>query len=393
MLNTATRYGVVARGFHWIIAVLVLVDLALGVIGDQIPRNADTVDWLKTLYSTHKTIGVTVLALAVLRVIWALTQTRPVPLHPDRRAETLAAETAHWLLYGAIFILPLSGWVMHSAEVGFAPIWWPFGQNLPFVPKSEAVAETAATVHWAASVVLGLTVFAHIGGAMKHTLLDRDGTLARMLFGKPAGKADAGHHAKALTFATTIAIWAVVIGGALAVLAPETQAEAGVQTPLDTASGWVVQDGTLAITVTQSGAAVTGGFANWQAAIEYDPETGMGQATAMIDTTSLTLGSVTTQAKGAEFFNTAEFTESRFEGVITRTEAAAHVATGTLLLVGQEVPVTLIFDLEITDGIATMQGSATLDRRDFGMGAGYGDESTVGFGVDVAISLTAQRTQ
>ena len=127
MQNTATRYGAVARGFHWIIAVLVLVDLGLGVLGDNIPRNADTVGFLKTLYSTHKTIGVTVLAMAILRVVWALTQTRPVPLHPERRVETFAAEVAHWLLYGAIFVLPLSGWVIHSAEVGFAPIWWPFG--------------------------------------------------------------------------------------------------------------------------------------------------------------------------------------------------------------------------------------------------------------------------
>lgn len=390
MQNTATRYGAVARSFHWIIAVLVLVDLGIGVLGANIPRNADTVDLLKILYSIHKTIGVTVLALAVLRVGWALGQTRPVPLHPERRVETFAAETAHWLLYGAIFVLPLSGWVIHSAEVGFAPIWWPFGQNLPFVPKSEAVAKTAATVHWAAGLVLGLTVAAHIGGALKHALLDRDGTLARMLSGADAGDASAAHGRKVPPALAAVAIWGVVIGGALTVLAPAEQVRTTRAAPAETGS-WAVQDGTLAITVTQSGAAVTGGFANWQAMIEYDPDSGTGQVTTVIDTTSLTLGGVTTQAKGPEFFNTAAFSESRFDGQITRMDGNAHVATGTLLLVGQEVPVTLAFDLVITDGVATMSGNASLDRRDFGMGAGYADESTVGFAVDVAVTLTAQQ--
>ena len=62
---------------------------------------------------------------------------------------------------------------------------------------------------------------------------------------------------------------------------------------------------------------------------------------------------------------------------------------GTLTLVGKTVPVTLDFDLEVTDGTATVLGSAMLDRRDFVMGAAYPDESSVGFSVDVLIELTA----
>lgn len=129
LANTDTRYGLIARLFHWVIALLILTDLALGLIGENIPRTADTAETLKTLYSVHKTIGVSVLFLAILRILWALVQPRPVPVHPARRAETLLAEVIHWALYGAIIVMPLSGWVIHSSEIGFAPILWPLGKT------------------------------------------------------------------------------------------------------------------------------------------------------------------------------------------------------------------------------------------------------------------------
>jgi len=157
------------------------------------------------------------------------------------------------------------------------------------------------------------------------------------------------------------------------------------------ASGWVVQDGDVSIAVQQMGDAVSGSFGSWTANIDYDDSTGTGQVTAVIDTTSLSLGSVTQQAKGEEFFNTATYSQATFEGDIARVDGASHRATGALTLVGQTVPVVLDFDLEITDGLATMTGTASLDRRDFGMGAGYTDESTVGFAVDVTITLTAEQ--
>lgn len=213
LTNTATRYGTLARFFHWSIALLILAAIGLGLIGDNTPRNADTVARLQTIYSAHKTIGITVLLLAVLRIGWAVTQPRPVPLHPERRAETLAAEVVHWALYGAILIMPLSGWVMHASESGFAPIWWPFGQGLPFVPKSDAVAHAAGAVHGLSAWVIYLTVAAHIGGALKHQIIDKDATLARMSHGRDAGDAATPHGRAAPVFA--VGLWIIVLGVAL----------------------------------------------------------------------------------------------------------------------------------------------------------------------------------
>ncbi|HCP82513.1 MAG TPA: cytochrome B [Octadecabacter sp.] len=389
LVNTSTRYGAVARFFHWSIALLVLADIALGLVGKFTPRTGETAGFLQLLYSTHKTIGVLVLGLAVLRVLWAISQPRPVPIHPERRAETFAAETAHWLLYVAIFVLPLSGWVMHSAEVGFAPIWWPFGQNLPFVPKSEGVAETAAAIHWIAGIVLVATVAAHIGGALKHAVVDRDATLARMVRGTAAGTPENGGLSHVVAAFVAFAIWVVSIGGVVVFFAPTHSEETGIQSEAVQGEGWIVQDGSVSITVVQIGAPVVGVFTNWQAAIEYDPESGGGQVTAIIDTTSLALGSVTDQAKGPEFFDVEAFSQATYQGEIARNDGERHNAAGELTLVGQVVPVSFEFNLEVTDGVAVMSGATTLDRRDFGMGAAYSDESSVGFGVDVAITLTA----
>lgn len=391
--NTATRFGSVARVFHWTIAILVLSDISLGLLGKFTPRNGDTVDFLQLLYSTHKTIGVTVLALAVLRVIWAFMQPRPVPIHPHRHVENFVAETAHWLLYGAIFVLPLSGWMIHSAEVGFAPILWPFGQNLPFVPKSENLALLAANVHWIAGIVLAVTVAAHISGALKHVVIDRDGTLARMWRGTDAGDSATGHSKNWASVAVALVIWVVTIGGAVTVFAPTHEGELTLEiqaADITDNSGWVVQDGTVSIVIQQIGSQVSGSFGNWQATIAYDPDTGTGQVNAIIDTTSLTLGSVTTQAKGAEFFDVDNHGQAVFQGEIMQLDQLAHTASGTLTLIGQSVPVTLNFDLEVTDGLATMSGATVLDRRDFGIGTAYPDESSLGFSVDIAIELTAQ---
>ncbi|PZX12622.1 cytochrome b/b6 domain-containing protein [Celeribacter halophilus] len=392
--NTATRYGAVARFFHWSVAVLILFNIALGLVGENTARTADTAGWLQTLYSVHKTIGVTVFALAVLRVVWAVSQPKPEPVHPERKAETFLAEMIHWMLYGAILVMPLSGWVMHAAESGFAPILWPFGQGLPFVPKSEGVAYMAGAVHGLAARVIYVAVALHVAGALKHAVIEKDGVLARMLKGVEAGSPDAGHVALWPALAGLM-IWAAVV--AVPFVAPVPERAEGAAAPVEQAQlasdlpVWRVEDGSLTISVQQMGAAVEGRFDNWSAAIAYDEESGTGEVTVTIDTTSLTLGAVTDQAKGPEFFDTENFSTAQFEGEISRVDDAAHEAVGMLTLVGQEVPVTLAFDLEIEGEAARMTGTTVLDRRDFGMGAGYEDESTVGFAVKVETNLTAIR--
>ena len=393
--NTRQHYGSVAKTFHWLTALLILTVIPLGIIAQR--WSFDTSDALAikaTLFSIHKTVGLTLFFVALARITWALTQAKPGPLHPDRKLETFSAETVHWALYASLVVVPLTGWIHHAATVGFAPIWWPFGQNLPFVPKNVDLAHTFASLHIIFERVLIISLGLHIAGALKHAWIDRDATLARMLPGAAPKVPLYDHTTTASPAIAAFAAYglALLVGAGLGMFG---QHEGPATPQLEAvASDWQVTDGTLAITVTQLGAPVTGQFADWTAAITFDEtvtDGTAGQVDVTISVPSLTLGSVTSQALGAEFFNASDFATATFSAPITVTDGA-YLADGTVTIRGVTMPAMLPFTLDLQDGIATVEATTQLSRLSFGMGeTAYPDETSVGFAVDVAISLTASR--
>ncbi len=390
LFNTENSYGSLARALHWLIAGLVLTNIALALRAEALPRGSDAdVAWAATVYSAHKTIGVAVLFLALIRVGLALCQPRPAPLHADRRLETFAAAAVHWSLYAALLVMPLSGWLYHAASAGFAPILWPFGQTLPFVPKSAALADLFKSVHGASSKLLILSVMAHVAGALKHALIDRDATLTRMITGR-AAKGSTALHPNRLPALCAALAWAAIIATGIA-LAP---AEKPANTTLQAAAGgnWQVSDGQITFAVRQMGADIQGQLAGWGAEITYDETARQGSVAVSIPLSGLTLGAVTDQAKGPEFFDVAQHPVARFNADITDM-GGRLAAVGTLSLRGKDVPVTLPFTLTISGDRADMNGQVTLDRRDFGMGPSYPDETTVAFPVRIDITLAALRTK
>ena len=388
--NTQISYGSVTRAFHWLTALIILTAIPLGLIASDLPYDtAEALAFKAQLFSLHKTLGVAAFLTGLARILWALSQTRPAPLHPERKLETLAAEVAHWLLYLSLVAVPISGWVHHAATTGFAPILWPMGQNLPFVPKSEAVATTASNLHWVFSKLLIVTILAHVAGALKHALIDRDATLARMTHGKVGGKP--GPSRLGTPLAAALLIYAFGAGVAVALLPGGGATSAQPPAASSRAGNWQVTSGTLTFSVQQMGAEVAGSFANWTADISFAPDAADNRVAVTIDTTSLTLGSVTEQAKAPEFFDTAAHPTAIFTADITG-QAPNYTASGTLSLRGIEQPVTLPFNLQIDGNTATMQGSTTLDRRNFDMGPSYPDEASVGFPVTVEVALTAKQS-
>lgn len=389
--NTTDTYGSVARTLHWLTALLILTAIPLGLISNAMPYDTSEALAAKAeLFSLHKTIGVAAFFVASLRILWALTQAHPAPLHPDRRLETIASQVVHWSLYLSLVAVPLSGWIHHAATTGFAPILWPFGQTLPFVPQSEPVASVAASLHFVFTKILVTAILLHVLGALKHQLFDRDSTLARMISGRgpvglPATRQGRGPMLAAL------ALYAAGTGLALALVAPT--AEPAPAKLAAAASGWKVTEGTLDFTAKQLGQDVTGSFADWTAAINFDetPIDGRnGDVTVTIATDSLTLGSVTAQARTAEFFDTAAHPTASFAASIVPAETG-YLAEGVLTLRGAPVPVALPFTLVVEGRTARMAGEVTLDRRAFGIGPSYPDEKTVGFPVVVSVRLTAER--
>ena len=387
--NTASTYGSITKVFHWLTALLILTVIPLGLIAEDLAFDGP----LKVpLFSVHKTLGVLTFFVALARILWALTQTKPGDLHPDRRLETLVAHIVHWLLYIALVVVPLSGWLHHAATSGFAPIWLPIGQGLPFIPQSETLAEIFSGLHWIWSKILIVSILLHIAGALKHQIIDKDTTLARMWFGRPR-LPETSEREKALAApAIALIIYGLAAGGAAAagMLSHSDRATAPVLE--QAASDWMVSDGTIGITIRQLGNPVSGQFDNWTAVIKFDPEaTGtLGHVTATIAIGSLHLGSVSDQAMGTDFFNADAFPTATFDADITE-DGSTYVADGTLTIKGITIPVTLPFVLNLQGDTAEMAGSLSLDRRDFQIGQSMADDTNLGFDVAVTVNLTATR--
>lgn len=175
--NTARRWGSVSQALHWLIALLILL---LGIVGlsmGELPRTPKYF-WV---YTAHKSLGITVLALVVVRLGWRLYAGAPAPEPGTPTWQERVASATHALLYALILAIPLSGWLYDSAS-GLRPFRW-FG--LFEMPKlSPPDARLSALAHFAHEWgfwLLIAVVLAHAGAAFYHHLFQRDATLARML--------------------------------------------------------------------------------------------------------------------------------------------------------------------------------------------------------------------
>ena len=399
--NTRETYGLVAQLLHWATAALIAVLLPLGVFMYDLPDSSGAeVAYKAWFYSLHKTLGVTVFTVAILRVIWALVQPHPRPLHADRKLESLAAQTVHWTLYGAIICMPLTGWLHHSASEGFAPIWWPLPQDLPFVAKSPHLARALGVTHYFTAILLGIALVLHIGGALKHAVIDRDGTLSRMIPGtRPAAAAAlAKPYFKWLPM--FLAALAFVALGAASLNDAVKHAQDGARTrtalaPVE-ATGWLVdmEKSRIAIEIVQMGNPIAGGFDTWNAAIAFDPDNlDAASVEVEVDVASIALGGVADQAQGPNFLNAAVHPVARFVSQsFASTGENSYEARGQLTLAGRSQPLTLPFTLRIENGRAFVEAAVTLQRLAFGIGEkGFEGEGQLGFGVQVKVTLEAEK--
>jgi cytochrome b561 len=183
-MPTRTRYDVVAIAIHWLTAIAIFAQLVMGWTMTSLPPGS----YLQfSLYQWHKSVGMTILALSILRLVWRLAH-KPPPLPATMPAwEMHAAKATHALLYALLIILPLTGWAVASASpyniptvlYGVLPL-----PHLPVIsdlPDKRAAESALALVHGIAGWILVILLAGHVGAALRHHFLVHDDVLVRML--------------------------------------------------------------------------------------------------------------------------------------------------------------------------------------------------------------------
>jgi len=178
------RYNRTAVLLHWVIAALVVTNLVVGCLFEFLPKGA-----LRPAIDLHKSFGLTVLGLAILRLLWRLTHAPP-PLPPYSAWERRTANAVHGFLYAMMFVLPISGWMHDSAWKGTAGHPMKLYFVIPFF-RIGAIEhlDPVTKAHWHGALLLVHATFAyliaialvmHVAGALKHQFIDGVPEVQRM---------------------------------------------------------------------------------------------------------------------------------------------------------------------------------------------------------------------
>ncbi len=409
------RYSYTAITLHWLIALLLAFQIALGwaLEGNNSPE-------LFARYQLHKSVGITILLLSFTRLAARLFTSRPPA--SDGPAWTRAlASTVHGLFYLVMILGPITGWLLVSTARVQVPTLLYGLIPWPHLPVDRSWHEPAESIHGAmAWLAIGLFAL-HIAGALRHQWLLGKPELQRMLpfaRGKAAGVAIG---ALALVGAAFVAGQTVyperprpaAEKAALPVATPtkpaiapvakddETTATETAEEELEEATqplaDWTVASGgRLGFTARWNGEAVDGRFDRWRAAIRFSPDA-LAKSTIRV---TVDLASADTgdgqrddSLKSSDFFDVGAHPSAVFTARdIRHLGGDKYEARGTLDLRGASKPATLRFTLRIDGERARVSGTARIDRTAFGVGQGeWAATDAIAAAVDIAFSFNATR--
>lgn len=406
---TQVRYSYGAIALHWLIALLLFFQISLGwaLDGPNSPALFDR-------FQLHKSVGITILVLSLIRLALRLTVPRPAPTEGPAWQRRLA-ETVHWLFYVVMIGTPLTGWLIVSTSKIQVPtlIWGVL--PLPHLPVGHGLHDVAEQAHGLLVFSTLLLFLLHVAGALRHQWLLRKPELQRMIpfaRGRAIG-----------SFALAIAL----IGGAIAAgklvypdsAAPQPPAAAAAPKPEAAPAAasnaatvaenateeeaeepeplrdWSVSPGgRLGFTARWNGDPVRGSFGKWTAAIRFSPDQ-LDQSSIKVTVDTASANTSDTQRdesiRGSDFLDSAAYPAARFSS--TRIEALGgdrYAASGTLDLRGVKKHVRLRFTLAIDDDVARVSGTTQLDRGDFGIASSGWDAIASAVAVDFRFTARAR---
>lgn len=173
--HTIQRYTAFTRLLHWLIALIIIGQIILAIVMENISAPI-----VRSLYSVHKSLGLTLLVLGIVFVIWRLFHKSPPLPNTVPTWQRIAARFVQFCLYCLIVIMPLSGWFMSTAA-GYAPSFWGWFTVAAPIAQSKAAAGFFSEVHEVCAWIMGILIIIHSLAALKHALIDKDSVLKQML--------------------------------------------------------------------------------------------------------------------------------------------------------------------------------------------------------------------
>lgn len=170
------RYSGVAQSLHWLIAALIVTQFALAWTADDLPLGAHKL----AVLARHKSFGMTVLALAIVRALWRAAHPPPALPPGMTPIERALARATHLLFYVLLFAMPISGWLMSSAK-NYSVSWFGLFTWPNLIAPSKPAFELLKTTHHYLGGFLFAVAALHVAAALKHHFWNKDDVLNRML--------------------------------------------------------------------------------------------------------------------------------------------------------------------------------------------------------------------
>lgn len=384
MAEANSRYSGIAIILHWVLAGLILFMIWLG---HNMEENF-------TRIQLHKSIGITILALTVVRIVWRL-MNKPPPLPDDIKPyEATLSKLVQFGFYVLMIAVPLAGWLYVSVNtkfevptVLFETVSWP---HLP-VERNEQLGETVGYLHglFGRYGFLVLLIL-HVAGALKHEFMDESGVLKRILPGR--GKTSAAPaRGLPLTLLASLGFFGVVAAIPLfsgpkapaietsinttskTEIPAETRAPAPAANIPNLQTNWVVfkEDSTLSFDFSHDGNDYTGTFETWDAQVKFFPDDLMtSEVYVVVDLTSADTGVklYNDSLQAGEWFDFKTSATATVQLTNFRRARQGYVSEAVLMLKGIPTVVPFRFKLDITGSDAVMTGTAILKRKTLKLG-------------------------